>query len=76
MRRVLTARKDEFVRQLARRMLGYALGRSLEDADACTVSKLSTRLVENEYRMEELVFGIVESIPFQYRQVAAPEQAE
>jgi hypothetical protein len=68
LRRVLTARKDEFVRELCRRMLGYALGRSLEDADGCTVSHLTTRLADHDYRMQELVMGIVESIPFQFRQ--------
>ncbi len=75
LRAVLVGRKDEFVRHFSRQMLGFALGRSLEDADSCTVSAITTRLRENEYKLEELVIGIVESIPFQYRQgsVASPE---
>ncbi len=68
LRRVLVHRQHDFRQEMCRRMLGYALGRSLEDADACTVAKLTKRLTENGDRMVELVLGIAESIPFQYRQ--------
>lgn len=72
MRAVLMKRKDDFAKQFTRQMLGYALGRSLEDADSCTVSALTDQLKENEYKMESLVMGIVESVPFQHRQGTQP----
>ncbi len=68
LRRVLLARKDDFGRQISHRMLGFALGRTLEDEDGCTVQTLTQRLAENNYKIESLVMGIVQSIPFQYRQ--------
>ena len=66
LRKVLLDRRDDFLHQISRRMLGYALGRSLEDADQCTVNQLTERLKVNNARIHELVIGIVESVPFQY----------
>ena len=68
LRKVLVNRKEDFTRELSRRMLGFALGRSLEDKDGCAISALTQRLEQDGYRMESLVLGIVQSIPFQYRQ--------
>ncbi|TWT54616.1 hypothetical protein Pla22_22660 [Rubripirellula amarantea] len=68
LREVLSHRQDEFLRTICTRMLGFALGRSLEDADSCTISALTDQLAQNENRIEALVMGIVTSVPFQYRQ--------
>ena len=68
LRNVLANRKDEFLHQICQRMLGYALGRSLQDADQCTVTKLVDRLQQNDAKLHELILGIVESAPFQNRQ--------
>ena len=62
----LMDRKLEFINHLARKMLGYALGRSLHDADSCVVEQLSQQVVSNEYRIEALIVGIVLSRPFRY----------
>ena len=67
LRTALLGRRDEFTHELCKRMLGYALARSLEDADGCTVSRLTQRLSESEGGMQELVLAIVESVPFQNR---------
>lgn len=73
LKRILLARKQEFARQLSRKVLGYALGRSLEDPDSCTIESLVTSLEENDYRMQTLIEGIVLSTPFGSRQrTAAP----
>lgn len=56
--------KDTFARVVTRKMLGYALGRSLQPTDLCTVESIVARLKENEYRGQELVLGIVMSEPF------------
>ncbi|WP_419189193.1 DUF1592 domain-containing protein [Stieleria marina] len=68
LRKVLLDRQDNFLQQIARRMLGYALGRSLEDADQCTVTQLTKRLRDKDAKIHELIIGIVESVPFQNRQ--------
>ncbi len=59
--------KDTFIRLLSRNMLGYALGRSLQPTDLCTVELIVQRLRENDYRAQELVLGIVMSEPFRQK---------
>ena len=65
----LMTQKEEFVRNLTRKMLGYALGRSLRPSDLVTVERIVQRLKENDYRAQELVLGIVTSEPFRKKMV-------
>lgn len=60
----LMSRKETFVRVLARKMLGYALGRSLRESDQYAIEKIVQRVKDNEYRSQALVLGIVMSEPF------------
>jgi mono/diheme cytochrome c family protein len=62
--------KQDFVRHLTRKMLGYALARGLAPHDACTVEKIVERLEQNDYRAQELVLGIVASEPFRKKRVS------
>jgi hypothetical protein len=55
---------------LIENMLTYSLGRSLEHHDYCTVEGIRRRLVENDYRIQEIVLAIVESDAFQRRGVS------
>lgn len=64
LKQYLLAQKETFARVLTRKMLGYALGRSLQPTDLCTVEAILERLKENDYRSQELVLGIVMSEPF------------
>jgi len=45
-------------------VMGYALGRSLQDGDQCTVQRLVDRLEKDNYRARTLIREIVLSIPF------------
>jgi hypothetical protein len=72
LKQVLLARKDEFVRHLTTKMLGYALGRGLTVEDRCTVEEIVRKVKEGEYRSHELVVGIVSSVPFRYRASDGP----
>jgi hypothetical protein len=62
--------KQDFVRHLTQKMLGYALARGLAPHDACTVEKIVERLEANDYRAQELVLGIVASEPFRKKRVS------
>jgi hypothetical protein len=64
LRETLLKRKDEFVRQLAGKVLGYALGRSLQDGDSCTVQRLVDTVAKDGYRARTLVREVVLSLPF------------
>lgn len=64
---ILMARKDDFARNLTRKMLGYALGRSLVRQDECVVTRCMEALQANEYRASHLFAEIVLSYPFRHR---------
>ncbi|MEW4566184.1 DUF1592 domain-containing protein [Bremerella sp. JC770] len=71
LKKILLERKQEFARHFSRKVLGYALGRSLEDPDSCTIESLVTSLEENDYHFQTLIEEIVTSTPFGYRQVTS-----
>jgi cytochrome c553 len=64
LRGVLLERKDEFVRQLVGKTLGYALGRGLQDGDQCTIQRLMDSLAKDGYSARTLIRDIVLSTPF------------
>jgi hypothetical protein len=71
LKRLLSSGSDrKFARCLVENLLTYALGRGLEARDYCTVEDIRKRLVAGEYRIREIIFGIVESRVFQYRGTA------
>jgi hypothetical protein len=70
----LLARSDEFVRTVTRKLLEYALGRSLEYYDGPAVRQLVRDAAPEDYRWSSLILGIVESPPFQMRSLAGPEE--
>jgi hypothetical protein len=57
-------RQEEFVDNLCRKLLVYALGRGLLVSDEGTVDDLHTKLAANDYRFGTLVEGIVTSPQF------------
>jgi hypothetical protein len=63
----LLARRQEFVRNVAEKMLAYALGRGVEPYDIPAVRKITAAVEKNGYRTETLVREIVMSYPFRYR---------
>ena len=79
LRKVLLDRKDEFIGQVVAKTLGYALGRSLQDGDSCTVRRLVDTLAADGYRARTLIREVVLSLPFRNTQGgvvnAAPAEA-
>jgi mono/diheme cytochrome c family protein len=67
LRTILKARAPDFARCLTEKMLTYALGRGLDEADHCAVDQIVRSLESDRYRFMALVFGIVKSDPFQKR---------
>jgi hypothetical protein len=74
-REYLLGRSDEFVRTLTKKLLEYAVGRSLEYYDEPAVRRLVREASRRDYCWSSLVLGIVESVPFQMRRVTAAEDA-
>lgn len=62
-----TRRRGDFYRCLSEKLLTYAIGRGIEYYDATTVDQLVDRLEKHDGKLRELIYGIVESAPFQLR---------
>jgi hypothetical protein len=74
LKRALLDRRELFIRNLTRRMLGYAVGRGLTPADACAVETIVDRVKAADYKAWAFVSEIVTSAPFLENQPAAKEQ--
>jgi hypothetical protein len=66
---LLTAEPDAFVRNLATRMLTYALGRGLRREDNASLDLIVKNLADNSYRFSTLVKGVINSPAFQLKSV-------
>jgi hypothetical protein len=63
-------RQNEFLDSLSRKLLAYALNRSLQLSDEATVERMNSRLAANGYKMNSLVETIVTSPQFLNKRVA------
>lgn len=65
LKQALLDRKELFIRNLTKRMLGYAVGRGLNPADACAVETIVDRVEAADYKPWTLISEIAVSSPFQ-----------
>jgi hypothetical protein len=64
---ILKSQSDAFTRNLAEKMLTYALGRGLETYDSAAVEEIRRNLAADGYRFSALISETVKSKPFQMR---------
>ncbi|MBP6600969.1 MAG: DUF1592 domain-containing protein [Verrucomicrobiales bacterium] len=62
-----TARKDDFYRAITEKMMTYAIGRGIEYFDSPTINRIITNADKSGGTLLQIVYGIVESAPFQKR---------
>jgi hypothetical protein len=72
LRQTLVRRPEVFVGTMTEKMLTYALGRGLTHEDMPAVRRIVKRAGESHNRFSSIVMGIVDSVPFQMREAAAP----
>ena len=70
---LLTERRDTFVRQFCRKLLGYSLGRSVQLSDEPLLDEMQATLKRSDYRIHSLVEMIVLSP--QFREIRGRETA-
>jgi hypothetical protein len=76
LRASLASHPERFAHTVAEKLMIYALGRGVEAYDMPAIRKIMRDTSAGGYRMQDLVLGIAESYPFQYRRTpAAPQQA-
>ena len=71
LKKVLLARKDDFTRCLAEKLLTYALGRTPEPYDLRAVKRISAATASDGYKLTTLITEIVKSYPFRNRALVA-----
>jgi hypothetical protein len=71
LKQYLLARPDEFVSATIARLLMYALGRELDARDQPAIRQIMRQTEAGGYRFQEVIAAIVNSVPFQMRQVQA-----
>ncbi len=64
---LLTAKREDFLRCASEMMLTYALGRGIEFYDKLAIEAIVKFLKSSNLKFSSLVFGVVNSVPFQYR---------
>ena len=65
-RSILAARKGEFRRAFVEKLLGYALGRGLEDFDICAVDEICAAVENDGDRFSSVIVNLVKCYPFQH----------
>lgn len=61
---LLTKRRDAFVRQFCRKLLGYALGRAVQLSDEPLLDVMANELKANNYQVHSAVESIIQSQQF------------
>ena len=64
---LLGSRREQFLRNFSKKLLGYALGRAVTLSDEPLVDRMLGRLEKDDYRFSSLVQTIVASRQFRYR---------
>jgi hypothetical protein len=67
-------RQQDYVDNLSRKLLAYALNRSLQLSDEALVDHMESRLLANEYRFNSLVNAIVTSPQFLNKRIPEPPE--
>jgi hypothetical protein len=64
LRQLLAAHQEDFARTFTQKLLGYALGRSVEAADFPAIRQITRNAAAGGYRWSSLIMGVVKSAPF------------
>lgn len=73
MRQALLAQMPEFAQNVVEKMMIYALGRGLHRYDKVVAKEITRKLAGDNYPFQQIVYEIVESLPFQSRRGEVPE---
>jgi hypothetical protein len=76
LRNELIRKPEKFVRTFTARMLTYSLGRELEYFDMPQVRAIVDAAAANDYRLFDIVMGIVQSDSFRYQALQHDDEAD
>ncbi|MGC6467748.1 MAG: DUF1592 domain-containing protein [Akkermansiaceae bacterium] len=61
---LIMAAKEKFARNLTRKLIAYATGRSLEYYDEAVVAGIVEKTAKNGYKLQDIILEVVQSRPF------------
>ena len=64
---VLMARKEQFVDAFTERLMIYALGRGVDAGNQPSIRAIRANAAKDNYRVQDIILGIVQSVPFTMR---------
>ena len=67
LRNVILSRPEAFMTTLTERIMTYALGRGVEPSDMPIIRQIVKKSAAQDYALQSIISGIVESAPFQMR---------
>ena len=67
MRQALLGRPNVVVGTVTEKMMTYALGRGVEYGDMPAVRSIVRDAAKQDYRFSSIIFGIINSVPFQMK---------
>jgi hypothetical protein len=67
LRKIFVGKPDQLALTVTEKLLTYALGRGVEYYDQPALRKILKQAAPNSYHWSDLIFGIVNSEPFQMR---------
>lgn len=72
LRAAILSHADDFVGGAVERLMTYAVGRRLDGRDQPAIRKILRDTAPGRYRFSDLIFGVVNSVPFRMRQEQEP----
>ncbi len=75
LRQLMSSHQEDFARTFTQKLLGYALGRSIESTDLPAIRQITRNAASGGYRWSALIMGIAQSAPFTMSTTRAREQA-
>jgi hypothetical protein len=73
LRQLVGGHQEDFARTFTQKLLGYALGRSIEASDFPAIRAITTNAAPGGYRWSSLIMGIVQSTPFTMSTTRRPQ---
>ena len=67
LKKYLLKEKDSYLKNMSRKLLGYALGRSVQYYDFYVINEMVASTKKNDYRFSAMVWKIVNSYQFQHK---------
>ena len=67
LRKILLSKQAAFAKNFSKKMLSFALGRSLAFKDSPTISHLQETLIETDFNSTAFILELAKSYPFRYK---------